>query len=502
VAAEPVTAEPVTAEPVTAEPVTAEPLAGEHGARRWMNICGVMQAAHVAGSGPKAAGGRAGQHAWDRFTPWWNASFAVTVAAAAAFAAAEVHGALRLAAVLALYAGLVMLYVLTLVRPLTAGSGGVRAGFIYLSGAFAIFTAGCFLFPGSALLLFILIPHSFMLLRLRPACVAVLGLALVNAGAELANNGVSTATVLRVALGGVLTLLTAIFLGNFIGRIIDQSSQRASLIEELERTRGELAGLSREAGALAERERLAGEIHDALAQGFTSVIMLVEAAQAALDRGDLDLARRQLALSEEAARDGLFEARSLIGALAPPALQGASLPGAIGRATEDLGARFGFATRFDVEGEPTPLSNNADIVLLRAAQEALVNVGRHAAATSASVTLRYRGKVTSLEVADDGVGFDVAQAAGFGLSQLRSRVKEVGGTAEVSSVLGEGTKIRVSIPTGGTGPAQLAVGGAAGACGAVGASWTPAAQPATSATTLAEGAPRDGAPGTVQGAVR
>jgi signal transduction histidine kinase len=144
---------------------------------------------------------------------------------------------------------------------------------------------------------------------LRPAFVAVLGLALVYAAAELANNGVNTATVASVAIGGAFTILLSVLLGSYITKIIDQSLQRASLIAELERARDELGVLSREAGALAERERLAREIHDALAQGFTSVIMLAEAAQAAVDRGDLGLARRQLGLLEDAARDGLVEAR-------------------------------------------------------------------------------------------------------------------------------------------------------------------------------------------------
>jgi signal transduction histidine kinase len=131
------------------------------------------------------------------------------------------------------------------------------------------------------------------------------------------------------------------------------------------------------------------------------------------------------------------------------ALQGASLVGAIERVSQDLGARFGFVTHFEVQGDPTALSNNAEIVLLRAAQEALANVGRHASARSASVKLRFGGNLTSLEVADDGIGFDVARPSGFGLSQLRSRAAELGGAAEVSSIPGHGTTIRVSVPTGG-----------------------------------------------------
>ena len=275
---------------------------------------------------------------------------------------------------------------------------------------------------------------------------AVLSLVLVNAGAELAHSGINVATVIAISVSGVLALPLSIFLGTYIDSIIGQSRQRAVLIEELERTRGELAELSREKGALAEGERLAREIHDALAQGFTSVIMLLQAAQAALDRGEPGPVARQLSLAEGAARDGLAEARSLIEALGPLPLQGDSLAGAMARVCEDLGARFCIATRFEVEGAPARLSKNAEIVLLRAAQEALVNVGRHAKAGEASVKLTFAENVTALEVTDNGMGFDAAHLPGFGLSQLRSKVDELGGTTEVGSVPGEGTKVRVILP--------------------------------------------------------
>lgn len=409
------------------------------------------------GAGRTVGAGGPGPHVWDRFLPWWNFAFGVTVAVTAAFAAVEVPGAARLAAVLGLYASLCVLYVLTVARWVgTSAAHPPRAGLTYLVGAFAIFTISCFFFPGSGLLLFILIAHCFMLLRLRAAFVGVVGLVLANAGAELAYSSSSfdSTTVASVVVSGAFSLLFVWFLGNYIGRIIGQSSKRATLIEELERTRGELAALSREAGALAERERLAGEIHDALAQGFTSVVMLVQAAQAALDRRDTDLARRQLRLAEDAARDGLSEARSLISALAPLPLQGTSLAGALERVCEDMGARFGFTARFEVDGqfeaedEPTARSHNTEIVLLRAAQEALANVGRHASARTATVRLEFKGNMTSLEVTDDGVGFDVACRTGFGLRQLRSRVADVGGSADVCSAPGEGTRVRVCVPLG------------------------------------------------------
>lgn len=385
--------------------------------------------------------GNAQEHAWVRLMPWWHLAFAVTLLATAIYSAVVLYGTWRAPVVLGLYAVLGLLYLLT---PGKFSNGPGRV--VYVTGAFIIFGVAVFVFPGTSFLLFIFVPHCFMLSNgLRAAILAVIGLVLLSTGGTLAYDGVSAGSVAEVAGSGAFTLCMSLLLGGYITRIIDQSRQRADLIQELERTRAELAELSRQSGALAERERLARDIHDALAQGFTSVIMLLQAAEAALDRNDLVAARRQLALAEPAARDGLAEARSLIEALAPLPLQGAGLVEAVERVCHDVGARFGFASRLDVDGSARPLSHNDEIVLLRAAQEALVNVGRHAHARSAGVKLIFNETGVILEVVDDGVGFDAFGTAGFGLSQLRARVAELGGTAEVVSAPGQGTRVRVDL---------------------------------------------------------
>ena len=271
----------------------------ELGSRKAAPSVGTGSAGQPAGAGPiadsPARGPRgAGQYACEGFVLWWNGDFVLTVAATVGLAVAEVHNTVRLGTLLALYACLSLLYAFTLGRWVGSGGGSKRSGLFYLAGAFAIYTAACFLFPGSALLLFILVPHCFLLLSFRPAIMAILGLVLVNAGAVLAYNGINVATVVAISVSGGLTLPLSIFLGAYIDSIIGQSRQRALLIEELERTRGELAEVSHEKGALAERERLVREIHDALAQGFTSVIILLQAAQATLERGEHGDARRQL----------------------------------------------------------------------------------------------------------------------------------------------------------------------------------------------------------------
>ena len=171
-------------------------------------------------------------------------------------------------------------------------------------------------------------------------------------------------------------------------------------------------------------------------------------ARAALGRGDTATAAQQLDLAEGAARDGLAEARALMEALAPLPLQGAALAGAVERVAKEIGSRLGFATSFEMYGEARSLSRNTEVLLLRAAQVALVNVGRHSGARDAKVRLFFGDGDATLTVEDNGGGFDPALASGFGLSQLRARAGELGGEVEVVSAPGEGTVVRVWVPTG------------------------------------------------------
>lgn len=236
-------------------------------------------------------------------------------------------------------------------------------------------------------------------------------------------------------------------IGVWISGIIVQSRQRAGLIEELESARAELALLSHDTGVAAERERLSREIHDTLAQGFTSIVMLLEAAEATLDRDPVK-AREQLSLARTAARENLAESRSLIAALSPPTLREQGLVGALTRLTERLDAEMGgVSTRLIVEGVERPLSPATEVVLLRAAQEALSNVRKHSSAQAVAVTLDFDVADTTLTVRDNGCGFATDTTdGGFGLHGMRSRVADIDGSVAVSSAPGTGTTVRVSVP--------------------------------------------------------
>jgi signal transduction histidine kinase len=245
----------------------------------------------------------------------------------------------------------------------------------------------------------------------------------------------------------VLALGASILFGTWITRIIEQSGQRADVIAELRRTQAELAAVSHEAGVLAERDRLAREIHDTLTQGFTSVLLLVDLAESDVDTNPA-AAKRRLAVARDTARQNLAEARSLFAALTPVDLQAAPLPQAVGRLVDRFGGEAGLPASVEVTGLPRTLPANQEVVLLRAAQEALANVRRHAGRCRVAVALRYGTGGTELTVTDDGAGFvpDGTPATGYGLAGMRRRVAEVGGTLLVRSEPTGGTTVRVVVP--------------------------------------------------------
>src|SRR5262249_40044880 len=151
------------------------------------------------------------------------------------------------------------------------------------------------------------------------------------------------------------------------------SRARADLIAELEAARAELSQVEHEAGAAAERERLANEIHDTLAQGFASIVMLSQAAANSID-DEGSAAQRYLQSIERTARENLAEARHLVEGMQPAALEGVSLVDALERLTERLGGDLGIDAHIEVLGAVRPLPSATEVALLRAAQEAVANV--------------------------------------------------------------------------------------------------------------------------------
>jgi signal transduction histidine kinase len=211
---------------------------------------------------------------------------------------------------------------------------------------------------------------------------------------------------------------------------------------------------AQQAGISSERQRLAQEIHDTLAQAFTSIVMKLEAAEGALD-SDPTSVQRFLEGARNIARESLAEARRLMWALRPESLERSSLPEALASLAERWSEECGVDASTTVTGTPHPLAPDIEVTLMRMAQEALTNCRKYAQARYVTLTLAYMNNLVTLNVQDDGVGFDPDQlhpdssdqsTGGFGIMGMRERVEQLRGTLLVESALGEGTTLMVAIP--------------------------------------------------------
>jgi signal transduction histidine kinase len=387
-----------------------------------------------------------GRDEWLRHLPMWHSVFLGLAACTGVLTVVD-DGLTTTArtVALAMIAALAAWY-LAVGRP---GLRRLRPAVAYVAVAGPLTVALFGVAPVGALMLFALYPHIWAMLPTRPAVyatiAAVCGVAIVASRHQPAP-GSAVATAVVVA---VVSLVIALPLGLWIARIIRQSHQRAALISELEATRVELATVSRAAGALTERERLAREIHDTLAQGFTSVLLLLEAAETSLE-SDPTAARRHLDRARETVRENLAEARALVAELTPPDLSRTSLPDALQRIVERAGAEPSLLVVLSVTGAPYGLPTETEVALLRAAQEALTNVRRHSGANRADVMLEYRAEGVRLRVCDDGRGFDSTRpnGHGYGLAGMRARAEQIGGLVCIDTAPGRGVEVLVDVPAG------------------------------------------------------
>jgi signal transduction histidine kinase len=281
----------------------------------------------------------------------------------------------------------------------------------------------------------------------RAAVAANVALALAVSVGFIVSEGTGSDSLSQTALIQSISLVGSLALGLWISRIADLSKERLRLLDELTATQAALAAANHDTGVVSERERLAREIHDTIAQSLTGIVMMSQRAQRELGSGQLAPLADQLQLLEESARDALVETRSLVAASAP-----VDLGGGIAAALERLAERFrresGIAISVSAEGS-VELPRDTEVVLLRCAQEALANVRKHSRATSATVRLVTGLSTATLAITDDGTGFDSnAAETGFGLPGMRDRLALVNGALAVSSVPGGGTSLSVSLPIG------------------------------------------------------
>jgi signal transduction histidine kinase len=242
-----------------------------------------------------------------------------------------------------------------------------------------------------------------------------------------------------------------------------RSVVQADTIAELERTNtalqqaldenaalhAQLLLQAREAGVADERRRLAAEIHDTIAQGLTGIIAQL---QVVANAPDLVTARTHLERASALARHSLGEARRSVHNLAPVALAADGLPEALKKTVAEWGQRTGVRAEFTVTGTAEHLHDEVSATLLRIAQEALSNAARHARPTRVGVTLSFMGDEVTLDIRDDGTGFDPAavpertRSGGFGLDGMRARAERIAGSLTVESEPGNGTAVSARVP--------------------------------------------------------
>jgi signal transduction histidine kinase len=378
------------------------------------------------------------EHARVMSSRWWTIAVIAVVAVCGVILAFSWSFARLPLVGVGVLAGVLLAY-LSLGRP--AADGSLRARFYV--GILVLATFGLVaVAPPLAVFQSLAMPTGWVLATTRRGGIlASVAVAFAAGAGFFVALGPSWDTLASAAITFTFSLAGSIALGLWIWRIADYGSERARLLDELTAAQDELAAAHRDAGVTGERERLARELHDTIAQSLAGVVLLAQRSRRELAAGALR--DESLELLESAARDALTETRTLVAGSAP-----VELGGGLGGALEILAERFrresGVSISVSVALD-APLDRDAEVALLRCAQEGLANARKHAGASTVSVSLHEEQGVAVLRISDDGSGLDPAAVPdGFGLSGLRARLALVGGTL---SVTGDGgTTVTARLP--------------------------------------------------------
>ncbi len=311
--------------------------------------------------------------------------------------------------------------------------------------------------------------HAFRYLHGAWRWIGCVAVAIFFAMAQ--TGGFHRPTVSLVAIWVLVACVDIVLVGAFtlLGvKSEEQNEARKQIIADLAEANPRLEGMiaentglqaqlltqAREAGAGDERQRMAREIHDTIAQGLTGIVTQLEAAQQTSNDAERE---RRIDNAKRLARDSLAEARRSVQALRPQALEDSRRPEALADEVARWSVTSGVTGEVETTGETRALHPEVEVTLLRVAQEALANVAKHAGASRAGVTLSYMEDVVSLDVRDDGAGFAVTErnghlageppaAGGFGLIAMRQRVSRLAGQLEIESEPGAGTAVSASLP--------------------------------------------------------
>ena len=250
---------------------------------------------------------------------------------------------------------------------------------------------------------------------------------------------------------GLMLAFVLIYVVLYIRQVQAREDAQA-LLEKLEAAHGQLRQYAAQVEELTisqERQRMARELHDTLAQGLAGLILQLEAADSYLESDNGVQARAVVQQAMQRARTTLQEARRAIQALRPVALEQGNLVDALGHEVDQFSATTGIRATFEVSAAPPSVPPEAALDILRIVQEALSNVGRHAQAQHALVRLARAGGMVQVVVQDDGLGFDPGEGLDrpgcFGLAGMRERAERIGGTLQVESERGKGTSVVLSM---------------------------------------------------------
>ena len=319
----------------------------------------------------------------------------------------------------------------------------------WLTSLTVVWIVDIFVAPAGIYLLFVLFFFYLRVLGMVWGAIAVIFGTAVAVGIQIPQ-GLTFGGV----MGPVVSALVTVAIFYVFDRLHAINLERAALIHELMETREQLAETERAAGVAGERQRIAHEIHDTLAQGLSSIQMLLHAANRDLEgEPQVDKARERIDLARHTAADNLQEARAMIAALQPVALSQTSLVGALERMSAGFAAAGDLDIDVESDGMVQQLPMKLEAVLLRIAQGAVGNVAKHAHATRARITVTYEENGVRVDVVDNGDGFDVAavesRPAGLGhigLAAMKRRAEEVDGEVVIESSPGHGTAVSVSVP--------------------------------------------------------
>ncbi|MBY0177006.1 sensor histidine kinase [Curtobacterium herbarum] len=339
-----------------------------------------------------------------------------------------------------------VLYVLGARVATVRGRHRALVGALWIAALTTVWVALLVLVPEAAYLVF---PLFFLYLHVLPRIVGPVAVVVATAISIVAL-GVHGGFTVGGVIGPLVGAGVALLIGLGYRALAREAVEREALVAELLATRDLLAATERQQGVLTERARLAREIHDTVAQGLSSIQMLLHAAEAADgERPGIDHIR----LARSTAADGLADTRRFIRELAPPSLD-AGLAAALGRLSQQW-RRDGLRIEVSVPTGGADLTMDVQTALLRIAQGAVANVAQHAGATTVDIVLTLSPTEATLVVHDDGVGFDqdrvgldTATSDSFGLRAMAERVEQLGGGLTVDSAPGRGTTVTAVVDRG------------------------------------------------------